>query len=542
MLRQMFQALLRGSRRSSTRPATRRPFRFAPAVQFLEQREVPAVLASFSGGVLVVVGDGADDAISVNFDAAGTLLVSGGTVPIVGGAPTAATLTQITVFGYGGNDTIALGEAHGALPKAFLFGGDGNDILIGGSGADHFFGQAGNDSIVGNGGADLLFGDDGNDILVGNTGSDQAFGNAGDDLTVWNNGDGSDLFEGGAGTDTVLVNGGTGDEAFTAAANGTRVRFDRTTAVAFSLDIGTSESLVVSMNTGNDSFAGGALAGLILLTVDGGAGNDTIAGGNGADTLQGGDGDDFIDGNQGSDTALLGAGTDTFQWDPGDGSDVIEGGAGTDTLLFNSSAAAEIFDASANGARLRFTRNVGNVVLDTDDIEVLTLNALGGADAVTLNDLAATDVRFVNIDLGVSGAGDTAIDAVTVNGSAGADVIGISGGSGAVTVQTGQVTIAVTNTEPANDSLTVNGGVGQDTISAASLGNSSVLLTLNGGVADDVLVGSNGNDTLNGDAGDDILSGGNGSDTLDGGADIDLIDGGAGTDTAANGETVVNVP
>ena len=48
------------------------------------------------------------------------------------------------------------------------------------------------------------------------------------------------------------------------------------------------------------------------LTVDGGAGNDTIAGGNGDDTLIGGDGNDVIDGNQGNDTAQLGAGDDTF--------------------------------------------------------------------------------------------------------------------------------------------------------------------------------------------------------------------------------------
>src|SRR4051794_41482223 len=39
-------------------------------------------------------------------------------------------------------------------------------------------------------------------------------------------------------------------------------------------------------------------------------------------------GDDFIDGNTGNDTANLGAGADTFQWDPGDGSDTIEGQVG----------------------------------------------------------------------------------------------------------------------------------------------------------------------------------------------------------------------
>ena len=67
--------------------------------------------------------------------------------------------------------------------------------------------------------------------------------------------------------------------------------------------------------------------------------------------LLGGDGNDFIDGQQGNDVALLGAGNDTFQWDPGDGSDTVEGQAGNDTLLFNGSAGNEIFDLSANGGR-----------------------------------------------------------------------------------------------------------------------------------------------------------------------------------------------
>ena len=92
------------------------------------------------------------------------------------------------------------------------------------------------------------------------------------------------------------------------------------------------------MNGGDDFFsATGDLAALIKVTVDGGAGNDTILGSNGNDTLLGGDGNDFIDGQQGNDTAFLGAGDDTFQWDPGDGSDMVEGQDGTDTMLFNGS-------------------------------------------------------------------------------------------------------------------------------------------------------------------------------------------------------------
>ena len=121
------------------------------------------------------------------------------------------------------------------------------------------------------GGADLLFGGAGNDVLTGGSGDDQVFGEAGNDRMVWNPGEGTDLNEGGDGNDTVEVNGGNGAESFTATANGSRVRFDRLDPAPFTLDIGTSENLVVNMNGGDDTFTGSnGLAGLISLTVDGG--------------------------------------------------------------------------------------------------------------------------------------------------------------------------------------------------------------------------------------------------------------------------------
>src|SRR5262249_25145713 len=161
---------------------------------------------------------------------------------------------------------------------------------------------------------------------------------------VWNPGDDTDLNEGGGGNDTVEVNGGNRAERFTVTANGSRVRFDRVNPGPFSIDIGTSENLVLNAGGGDDSFsATGNLAALIKLMVDGGTGNDTILGGNGADTLLGGDGNDFIDGNQGNDSASLGTGDDVFQWDPGDGNDTVEGQDGTDRMLFNGNGGSEIF-------------------------------------------------------------------------------------------------------------------------------------------------------------------------------------------------------
>src|SRR6202007_192789 len=122
-----------------------------------------------------------------------------------------------------------------------------------------------------------------------------------------------------------------------------------------------------------------------VLTLDGGAGNDTIIGSQGADILLGGDGNDTVTGGRGNDTALLGNGNDTFTWNPGDGSDTVEGQAGTDTLVFNGANVAETMDISANGSRVRLFRDVGNIVMDLNGVENIQVNALGSPDTITVN-------------------------------------------------------------------------------------------------------------------------------------------------------------
>jgi Ca2+-binding RTX toxin-like protein len=507
-----------------------------------------AIRANFAAkaGVLSVFGDTPDDDIVLSRDAAGTILVNTGTVPVLGGTPTVANTTLMQVFAQGGNDTIVLDEANGALPRANLFGGAGNDTLIGGSSADLLFGQGDNDTLFGKGGTDLLFGGDGNDILTGGDGDDQMFGEAGDDRMIWNPGDDTDLAEGGDGTDTVEVNGGNGAEVFTASANGTRVRFDRLDPAPFSIDIGTTEKLVLNMNGGDDSFsATGNLAALIGVTVDGGTGNDTIFGSNGADTLLGGDGNDFIDGNQGNDTALLGAGDDVFQWDPGDGSDTVEGQDGSDTLLFNGANINERIDISANGARARFTRDVANINMDLNGVEKITFNALGGVDTTTVNDLGGTDVTEVNVNLaGTIGgtADDGSADTVIVNGTNGADIVDVVGAGTSVSVVGLAARTNVTNSEGANDSLVIKALGGDDSITATTLPAGVVKLTIDGGTGDDTILGSQGDDTLLGGDGNDFVFGDNGNDLaqLGAGDDVfqwnpgdgnDTIEGQDGTDT-----------
>ena len=115
------------------------------------------------------------------------------------------------------------------------------------------------------------------------------------------------------------------------------------------------------------------------------------------DRLLGGPGDDILIGGRGVDEHIGGDGDDQFVWNPGDGSDVVEGEGGNDTLVFLGANIAELMDASANGSRLRFTRNVGNIVMDCDGVEQVIVRALGGADTVTVNDLTGTQVSNVSL-------------------------------------------------------------------------------------------------------------------------------------------------
>ncbi|HKQ49821.1 MAG TPA: calcium-binding protein [Phycisphaerae bacterium] len=481
---------------------------------------------NFSSGIVSVFGDDSANTITISRDPGGNILADG--VPIPGA--TVANTSLIRVFGRGGDDTISLNESNGALPAAALYGGAGMDTLASGSGADLVFGGIDSDTLLAKGGFDFAFGGAGDDTLTGGDADDQAFGEGGDDRLIWNPGDDTDLNEGGSGDDTVEVNGGNGDEVFTVTANGARVRFDRLNPAPFSLDIGTCEELVLNANGGNDSFSTtGDLAALIQITADGGAGNDTLLGSNGVDTLLGGDGHDFIDGQQGSDTAFLGAGDDVFQWDPGDGSDTVEGGADHDIMLFNGSAGAEIFEFSANRQRLRFTRNLGNIVMDVDDVEQVDLRSLGGADTATVNDLTGTDVTQVNVDLaGTIGGvtGDGAADSITINGTNDIqDIIDVFGAGTSVSVVGLQAQVNITNSEGASDSLIVNAldGVGVDLMTATTLPAGVIKLTLDGGAGNDEILGSQGDDILLGGDGDDFIFGDNGADVAFMGAGDDTF-------------------
>src|SRR5262249_34474855 len=156
------------------------------------------------------------------------------------------------------------------------------------------------------------------------------------------------------------------------------------------------------------------------------------------------------DGNGGSDQADLGAGNDTFTWDPGDGSDTINGADGLDTMVFNGAGVADTVDLSANGDRLRFFRNPGNITMDTGGVERVAFNALGGADAVTVGALTGTDVTNVDLNLASTlggTTGDGKPDTVEVDGTNGNDALTVAGGPDDVTVSGLSATVDIQHAE-----------------------------------------------------------------------------------------------
>jgi hypothetical protein len=131
-------------------------------------------------------------------------------------------------------------------------------------------------------------------------------------------------------------------------------------------------------------------------------------------------------------------------------------------MLFNGNSVAtgENVTMSANGGRLTFFRLQGNVTMDTNDVEIVDFNTLGGADTVQVNDLTGTDVTQTNLDLGGI---DGAVDSVDVNGTDGVDNISIQGnGSGADV--TGLATAVSVKHADTTDKLNVHTLAGADNV------------------------------------------------------------------------------
>ncbi len=218
--------------------------------------------------------------------------------------------------------------------------------------------------------------------------------------------------------------------------------------------------MTLSAGAGNDAVVGGGANDVLR----GNTGEDLLLGGAGEDRVVAGPGADDVNGGIGTDVERLGRGADTAGWNPGEGNDIVDGGFGTDSLIFNGSDGDEQFTLSAEGETAVLLRNPGNIRMDLDSVERLSVATFGGVDTIVADDLTGTALTASRIDLAATtGAGDAAMDSITVTGTDGADKIAVSGKDGAVTVAGLSNTVLIAGGEPA-DRLTIDALEGRDDV------------------------------------------------------------------------------
>jgi Ca2+-binding RTX toxin-like protein len=293
---------------------------------------------------------------------------------------TTNTVEVLRVYGKNGSDTIDA-SAYVWTP-VYLYGGNGDDTLIGSPQSDFLYGNAG---------ADLLQGGDGIDRLWGGSENDVVFGDDGDD-TLWAEAtaDGADELYGGNGSDTVTYENRS-NPISVAIGNGLAddgesgefdiIDFDVENVTGGSGNdslVGTTVANVFSGGAGNDTINGAdgddTLGGDDGIdTLSGGNGNDTIGGGAGDDDINGGAGNDTINGNEDNDIIRGSAGDDVLWGDTGNdslygagGTDVFHGNAGDDTF-YTGDGISEGVDCG-DGVDTVFTGGDGGSFLDCEDV------------------------------------------------------------------------------------------------------------------------------------------------------------------------------
>jgi Ca2+-binding RTX toxin-like protein len=473
-----------------------------------------------------------------------------------------------TLVGGAGNDTFVVNNASDVVQDTsttasnsiqttvnFSLPVNVNTLTFTGSKALHGTGNAGNDSMTANTGADTLSAGNGTDTLVSSatgTAIDSLVGGTGNDLFIVNYS--GDIVNVGAthGADTIQssVN-------YTDAANVANLVLTGTGALT-----GTGSATTASRITAN----GGAdtlSAGTAVVTLIGGAGNDTFVINSTSDIVQdtttttsnvlsssvsytlptnvnrlvltgtgalvgtANSANDTLSANTGADMLVSGTGVDSLVGGTGanlfivnNASDIVNVGAshGVDTIQSSVS-----FTASANVANLTLTGTAA--LLGTGNSLAGTITANTGNDTLTAGSGADTLI------------GGTGTDVFVVNSAS--DIVSLATGGTSDTIQSS----AATYTLPTNVQYLMLAGTG------ALAGTGNTLL--------DLITGNTGNDTLTGGAGIAALEGGKtggsdqikatgnqaaliaggGSSTLTGGTYKDFYAAGKVSDTITTGAT-----
>jgi Ca2+-binding RTX toxin-like protein len=144
---------------------------------------------TFTGGVLTINGDAGNNGLVVGSTPARVVTLNGSQV--LDGTVRRAAVQVVRINGGAGDDQLRFDESNGTMPRGEFLGGEGRDVLVGGSEADNLLGGEGT-------GIDRAVGGPGDDTVTLGDGADQF---------TWKPGDGNDHVDADAGKDTLIFNG-----------------------------------------------------------------------------------------------------------------------------------------------------------------------------------------------------------------------------------------------------------------------------------------------------------------------------------------------
>ena len=473
------------------------------------------------------------------------------------------------LYGSPGGDTLT-----GTEKDSTIYGHEGNDVLMGSAGNDELFGEAGDDTLDGGADRDWLYGGEGNNtyIVTAGMGLDNAMGASltvandtvafalgirPEDVTVqlgnasWSGQPGDvgyyNLVIGIGGNDAMVLRNQNGGDLGSGAIQ--HFRFDDGTEWTLADVIARADGGKMGwqqLEWGDPATMVGSQADDEIQAYYGQSvtvqargnddaihlaeGNDLVSAGMGNDTIHSGPGDDLIAGEAGNDAIDSDGGDDVIVFSYGDGHDSLRAGDGMDTLSFGSSVTPALLAAA----------------LDGDGRLVLLIE--GGAGGSIILDRAHADnlpgdlerIQFIDVE-GKARIFDLAgwlrVNAATLLGATEDAPLAFDGTgfelSGTVAPAGGLEAVAYAQSGDLFAMANIANNVptdGEDVLYGTNEED-----TMDAGAGNDIALGLDGNDSILGGDGNDLIHGGDGDDMLDGGDGDDRVYGGWGADTLLGG-------